>query len=213
MTTHGYFITFEGGEGAGKTTLAHRIRDVLQVLGNEVVLTREPGGTPFGEELRHFLLHRNPGERVSPKAQLFLFLAARIQHIEEVIKPALARGAIVLCDRFSDSTIAYQGRGQALGLDYVLSCSQLATNGLEPNLTFFLDVTPEVGLERIDKRVIGGPRDLIEQETIAFHERVHAGFLELAKKFPKRIICLDGSLDPNSLFESAYSHLKKIFEK
>jgi dTMP kinase len=209
----GYFITFEGGEGAGKTTLALRIRDALQALGKEVIFTREPGGTAFGEELRHFLLHRQPGEKVSPKAQLFLFLASRIQHLEEVIKPALARGSIVLCDRFSDSTIAYQGRGQALGLDYVLSCSQLATNGIEPDLTFFLDVNPEVGLERIDKRAVGGPRDRMEQETVAFHERVHTGFLELAKKFPKRIIRLDGSVDPNTLFESAYVHLKNFLQK
>src|SRR5262245_25558044 len=111
----GYFITFEGGEGAGKTTLACRIRDTLQSLGKDVVFTREPGGTAFGEELRRFLLRRQPQEKISPKAELFLFLASRVQHLEEVIKPALARGAIVLCDRFSDSTIAYQGKGQALG--------------------------------------------------------------------------------------------------
>lgn len=207
------FITFEGGEGAGKTTLARRIRDALQAKGIEVVLTREPGGTPLGEDLRHLLLNRNAKEKIAPKAELFAFLASRIQHVEEVIKPAIARGAVVLCDRFSDSSIAYQGIGQELGLEYVLSCCKLAIGDFEPDLTFFLDVNPDVGFSRVDKRNSGGARDRMEQETAVFHARVHAGFVELAKKFPKRIVRLDGSLDPDALFSSAYDHLQTFLQK
>ena len=210
---HGYFITFEGGEGAGKTTLAGRIRDALQAVGHDVEYTREPGGTVFGEELRRCLLHRKPGEKIHPKAELFVFLASRVQLLEEVIKPAVARGAIVLCDRFSDSTIAYQGSGKALGHDYVASCCQLATNGFEPNLTFFIDLKPGIGLTRISKRQSGAPLDRMEQETLAFHERVRIGFIELAKKFPKRIICLDGTLGPDELFEKALAHIKTLIQQ
>jgi dTMP kinase len=210
---HGCFITFEGGEGAGKTTLSSRVRDALQALGMDVVYVREPGGTVFGEELRHCLLNRRPGEKIHPKAELFVFLASRVQLLEEVIKPALARGAVVLCDRFSDSTVAYQGKGKALGLDYVAACCQLAIKDFEPNLTLFIDLNPAIGLARIDKRVTGESRDRMEQETLAFHERVRSGYSELAKQFPNRIICLDGTLSPEVLLEKALVHVKKIIQK
>lgn len=207
MSNKGYFITFEGGEGAGKSTLAAAIRDALQAAGIEVIHTREPGGTQFGEELRTFLLHHNPEEIISPKAELFLFLSSRAQLLEEVVKPAVARGAVVLCDRFSDSTIAYQGFGKGLGLDYVSDCCRLATDGFEPDLTFFVDIEPELGLARASKRA---SLDRMEQEALDFHERVRFGFQQLAEKFPGRIASLNGMLSKEALFEQAFDYVKKL---
>ena len=202
----GLFITFEGGEGAGKSTLACRLRDALKADGHEVVFTREPGGTAFGEELRKMLLHYKAD--VASRAELFLFLSARIQHIEEVIKPAIKRGAIVLCDRFTDSTIAYQGEARGLGVDYVSSCSSLALGGFEPDLTFYVDIDPKQGLLRTLKRQSSEKFDRLENESLQFHEKVRRGFEKQAAAHPTRIITLDGTQNPDSLFQQAYPHIK-----
>ena len=202
--TRGLFVTFEGGEGAGKSTLVNSFCDALRASAQEVVLTREPGGTHFGEELRSVVLYHK--HEVSPIAELFLFLAARIQHLDEVIKPALARGAIVLCDRYTDSTIAYQGVGRDLGVDYVTKCCTLATGGFDADLTLYVDIDPKIGLARTHKRQNGDKGiDRLEKEALEFHERVRSGFLALAKKHPDRIAVLDGTLSPDALFEDAYT--------
>ncbi len=207
--TKGLFVTFEGGEGAGKSTLATHIRDALvKEASCEVILTREPGGTTFSEELRSLLLHHKG--HVTSKAELFLFLSARIQHLEELIKPALKKGAIVLCDRFTDSSIAYQGVARGLGMDYVSSCCSLATGGFDPDLTFYVDLDPKIGLLRTHKRRGSANLavDRLENEALHFHEKVRTGFQKLTLANPDRIITLDGTLDPVSLFNAALPILK-----
>lgn len=205
--TRGLFVTFEGGEGVGKSTLTSRLRDALKAEGRDVLTSREPGGTPFGEELRSLLLHHK-GD-VVPDAELFLFLASRIQHLEELIKPAVQRGSIVLCDRFSDSTIAYQGIARGLGLQYVSSCCKLATKDFEPDLTFFIDLDPKIGLQRTHSRrkKTAESIDRLEKEALDFHEKVRDGFRTLAKQHPERIVTLDGTLNPEALFQAAYRAL------
>jgi dTMP kinase len=201
------FITFEGGEGAGKSTLARRVFEELK-RDKSVIFTREPGGTPFGEEIRNWLLHKKDDIKITARAELFLFLAARAQHIEEVIEPALRAGKIVLCDRFSDSTVAYQGEARGLGLDYVLECSDLACMHLRPDLTFFVDLEPKLGLERVARRrARSGKADRIEEEEFSFHESVYKGFLALAQAFPERIVKLDGHMTEDQLVTEAMKHV------
>src|SRR5262249_27082346 len=152
-------------EGAGKSTLIHKIQKWLEPTGR-LVVTREPGGTKLGEGIRNMLLH---GDLMGPKCELFLFLAARIQHVDEVIRPSLQQGKIVLSDRFSDSTVAYQGGGRELGVSFVMELTRAAIGDFQPDLTFYIDVPPEVGLGRAGRR---NPHDRIEKETMQFHERV-----------------------------------------
>ncbi len=203
--TKALFVTFEGGEGAGKSTLVRRLEEALRKTTQEVIVTREPGGTTFSEELRNMLLHHKGP--VTSRAELFLFLSARIQHIEELIKPALARGAIVLCDRFTDSSIAYQGVARGLGMEYVSSCCTLATGGFQPDLTFYLDIDPKEGLLRTHKRRSSTNEiaDRLENEALQFHEKVRSGFQKLAQSNPDRITTLDATLSSDELFLSAFA--------
>jgi len=203
----GLFVTFEGGEGAGKSTLAASLRDALKAEGRKVLFTREPGGTPFGEELRSLLLHHH--DHIADQAELFLFLASRIQHISELIEPALKRGELVLCDRFNDSTIAYQGQARGLGMEYVASCCKLACSDFTPDLTFYVDIDPKLGLHRTEKRRRGAAVDRLEKEALVFHEKVREGYLTLAKQNPSRIHTLDGTQEPNHLVSQALTILKK----
>lgn len=207
----GLFVTFEGGEGAGKSTLAASLRDALKAEGHPVLFTREPGGTPFGEELRNLLLHHK--SKVFDKAELFLFLSSRIQHIEEAIKPALAAGMIVLCDRFNDSTIAYQGSARGLGIDYVAQACALACGTFTPDLTFLVDIDPKVGLARTNRRRQGAAVDRLEGEALSFHEKVRDGYLQLAKQAPDRILILDGTCEPNQLLTQAHTILSTRLAK
>lgn len=193
------FITFEGGEGAGKSTLAKKVYEELR-QHRDVLFTREPGGTKFGEEARTLILHARDTVPIGAKAELFLFLAARIQHVEEVIRPQLLQGKIVLCDRFSDSTVAYQGAGRDLGIDYVERCTELAVQGCTPDITFLVDIDPEMGLKRASRRTAF---DHIEKEQLCFHQKVRAGFLEVARKHPERVIVLDGTKTKQELFQEA----------
>lgn len=197
----GHFITIEGGEGAGKTTLLNNLFKALTDKGYEVVRTREPGGTDLGEEIRSWLLRKNTGLKIGKNGELLLILAARAQHLEEVIRPALEAGKIVLCDRFNDSTIAYQGYGQGLPLKYVQQLCHLVCDSLEPQLTFLIEIDPKIGLTRtqkIDKEhAIIGEFDRMESHLLDFHERVEAGFHTLAQKEPLRIYRLKGT-DPFS---------------
>ena len=184
------FITFEGIEGAGKSTHLRRLADHLRGAGHAVVETCEPGDTAAGQAIRRLLLG---AERVplTPLAELFLYCADRTEHVDEVVRPALASGRTVLCDRFSDSTLAYQGHGRGLDLDAVRALDARARAGLWPALTFLLDCPVEEGLARTRRRSTAGDR--FEREAIAFHERVRAGFLALAAAEPGRVCVLDAA--------------------
>lgn len=198
----GVFITFEGGEGAGKTTLIRAMAAQLVKMGRQVLVVREPGGTEIGERIRSMLLtHQNP---LSPYAEFALFLASRAQHIMEVIGPALAQGKIVLCDRFNDSSVAYQGAARGLGMEAVASFCQFVSQGVEPRLTFYLDIDPRIGLERAAKE---RKQDRIESEKLMFHEKIREAFLEIHKAHPHRVHLLDASLPPEVVYAEA---MKKV---
>ena len=193
------FITFEGGDGAGKSTVIARVKESLEKVGKQVVLTREPGGVPLGEEIRALLLESKTS--VSIMAELLLFLASRAQHVEEKIKPALASGKIVLCDRFTDSTLAYQGYARELGIAALLPICKLASGGLEPNLTLYLDLDPAVGLARAKSG------DRMEGEAREFHEKVRKGFLKLAEMYPERIHKIDASKTPDEVYKQVMHYV------
>jgi dTMP kinase len=185
--SHGKFITIEGTEGVGKSTNLAFVRDWLQARGMEVVVTREPGGTPMAEEIRHLLLS-NREEPVSPTAELLLIFAARAQHLEQVVKPALARGAWVLCDRFTDSTYAYQGGGRGFDKDRIGLLETLVQGDLRPDMTLILDIDIELGLNRARQR---SEPDRFEGETVLFFERVRAAYQGLAAQAPQRYALVD----------------------
>jgi dTMP kinase len=197
------FIVFEGGEGAGKSTLAAELAVRLRRSGRTVTVTREPGGTAAGEKVRE-LLHG----QLTPWAETFAFLAARAQLVQEVIRPALARGETVLCDRFEASTFAYQGYGRGLSLDALRAANRLATGGLDPTVTLFLDLDPRVGLAR--KR---GEDEAIQTglEDLEFHRRVRSGYTALAMASPPGAwITLDASLQPDELAREAWETVKAL---
>ena len=196
MTQRGLFITFEGVEGAGKSTLSLNVLKAFEVKNIPATHTREPGGTLLGEKLREFVLDKELSGHIKPRAELFLFLSARAQHVEEVIRPRLEEGVTVLCDRFSDSTVAYQGYGRNLGPEYVQNLSDLSTNFLVPDLTFLCDLDSEQGFLRTKHRKFS---DRIEDEHIEFHKRVRQGFLELAKIHSDRMIVLDATKSATDL--------------
>jgi dTMP kinase len=192
------FITFEGGEGAGKTTLIDRLYKALKAEKKSVIMTRAPGGTDLGDEIRNLLLHH---KEMSPRAELLLFMADRAEHTDEVIKPALKKGKIVLCDRYNDSTVAYQGYGRGFGEKWARELCAFATGDLEPDLTFYLDLKPEEGLKRVSHR----SKDRIEKEKLAFHRKIRKAYLSIAKKEPKRFHVLDASKNPNEVFQDAWT--------
>jgi dTMP kinase len=186
----GKFIVFEGVEGAGKTTQIHKTADWLQSLSSKdksVFITREPGGTKLGRQIRQLLLE-DPDNWVSNRTELLLYGADRAQHVESIIRPQLDRGDIVLCDRFTDSTIAYQGYGRGFDRDEIDRVNQLATGGLQSDLTFWLDLDVEIGLQRVLSR---GKPDRMELATLNFHQRVKQGYQELANIYPNRIVRID----------------------
>jgi len=190
MNKRGFFITFEGGEGVGKTTGLSHLKSYLNDNGVHVVTTREPGGTRIGEEIRELLLQVRP-EPVSAIAELLLIFAARAQHIDEIIEPALAAGSWVLCDRFTDATYAYQCGGRGLQRETVQDLEELVQRELRPDYTFLLDVPIEVGMSRAKHR---GDLDRIEQEALDFFERVRCSYLEQAKNSRGRYLIVDAGL-------------------
>jgi dTMP kinase len=188
----GIFITFEGGEGAGKSTQINTLSQRLKQAGQAVLQTREPGGTPLCESIRKLLQSEGPGAAMTPEAELLLFTASRAQLTRERILPALAAGQIVLCDRFMDSTTVYQGVARAIDTKSVAQINQFSVGQAKPDLTLLIDLPPEIGLERARQRS-GGKLDRIEQEAIEFFQAVRGGYLKLAAAEPERIRVFDGS--------------------
>jgi dTMP kinase len=196
------FITLEGLDGSGKTTQATLLRARLEADGAEVVLTREPGGTHLGEEIRNLVLH---GGDVTPWAEAALYAAARAQHVEELIRPALERGATVICDRYLDSSVAYQGIARGLGLERVLDLNLNAVGGLLPDRTILL----EIGVGAAAARM-GGDLDRIEREGDDFRARVAVAYRDLAERFPERYLTVDGTAAPEAIAEEIYGALERL---
>lgn len=192
----GVFITLEGGEGSGKTTQAVRLCRSLAERGYTVLQTREPGGTPVAERLRSILLERS-AEPMASETETLIILAARRQHADQVIRPALARGALVICDRFSDSTLAYQGYARGLDLKILRAMNDWATGGLSPHLTLLFDLPVAAGLVR--RRREAASQNRLDLETERFHTKVRAGFLALAKREPRRIKTIDARQSPDAI--------------
>ena len=192
------FITLEGIEGSGKTTQMKQLGTFLENRGQSCVLTREPGGTALGGKIRAILLDPASSELV-PTAELLLYMADRAQHINSLIKPCLAEGKIILCDRYFDATIVYQGFARGLDTRFIYDLHRLVFDDLKPDITFLLDLAPQIGLARAWKQFDTGMRpgteSRFEEETISFHEKVRAGYLELARRHPERFRVVDGSRD------------------
>lgn len=204
----GLFITLEGGDGAGKSTQIRNIRSFFEDRGFVVLLTREPGGTKISEKLREILLDKDNAE-MDPVTEMLIYAASRAQNVREVIIPALEEGKVVICDRFTDSSIAYQGYGRELG-EMVAEVNARATGGLEPDITFWLDVDPETGKERAKK---DGELDRLELETMDFHYRLYEGYRTLARENPGRIKRIDASKSPDEIWDNIHEYLCRIFAK
>lgn len=201
----GIFITFEGGDGVGKTTQAELLSSWLEHRGFEVVRTREPGGTELGESIRGLLLH---GDHVTQRAEALLYAADRAQHIDQVVRPALARGAAVVQDRFIDSSLAYQGAGRSLALDEVRRINEWATEGLWPQLTVLLDLDPSIAAER--RAEAGKTDDRLERETLEFHERVREEYRALAAAEPGRFLVLNAAGDRADLHDAIIARVAPL---
>jgi dTMP kinase len=214
----GLFITFEGGEGAGKSTQVERLSRRLREMGRETVLTREPGGSPRAERIRASILG-GEGKGFGPFAEALMFSAARADHLETVIRPALARGAVVVCDRFADSTRAYQGSRGEVDPSLLLALERIVVGQTRPDLTLILDVPAEIGLQRAAARRQEGRQlaDRFEQEEIGFHARLREAFLAIARAEPDRCVVLDARGDPDTLAEDVWAavrgRLKLVAEK
>ncbi len=208
------FITFEGIEGCGKTTQIGHLTSFFKKNRRPFLLTREPGGTKVGEKIRQILLSSdNAG--LEPVAELFLYVADRIQHYRQVILPALRQGKVVLCDRFADATTVYQGFGRGLDLAWIEEIHSRALENAKPDLTFLLDLPVEVGLKRALKRLKKDRtgEDRFEKEALDFHRRIREGYLTLARKEPSRIIVLDGMKDEGTLHGEIVSHLPEALRR
>ena len=202
--TKGLFITFEGGDGCGKTTQIKLLDEYLQNKGYKTLLTREPGSKGLGIKLREILLNYD-GE-VSPTCESFLFLADRAQHVDCIIKPALEAGVIVLCDRHTDSTVAYQGYGRGLDIEQIHRLNKIATSGLKPDLTIVLDVDVETSQARV-----GSEKDRMESAGVEFFERVRNGFLEIAKLEPNRVKVIDSKQSIEQIHQQILELIKNEF--
>jgi dTMP kinase len=207
----GCFITAEGNEGAGKSTIVKRAADYLASKGFDVITTREPGGIAIAEQIRAILLDRNHAG-MDGRTEALLYAAARRQHYVEKIAPALQEGTTVLCDRFIDSSLAYQGYARGLGIDEILSINRFAIENAFPDLTLYLDVDPELGLRRVSRR---GDREInrLDLESLDFHRKVRQGYLELMSRFPGRIVRIDGSGTEDEVFEEARQALDRFMAR
>ena len=201
----GLFVTIEGGDGCGKSTLSDHLTQELTKRGYPVFKTREPGGTPLSEKIRNLLLKPDADYTIAPRAELLLYLAARAQNVEECIKPALYKGQVVICERFNDSTIAYQGCARNLGMQFVEKLCNLLCDG--PDFTLFLDLDPAIGMNRV-KAERKQPFDRLEQEKLQFHKEVRQGYLHLADEHPQRIVVIDASQPLEQVVEAAWKALE-----
>ena len=203
------FITFEGPEGSGKTTQQQRVAAFLRERARTVVATKEPGGTPLADRIRAIVL--DSANVIDPIAEVFLFAASRRQHTTEVIEPALARGEIVLCDRYADSTLAYQGFGRRIDLDRLRSLNDWATDGLRPHVTLLFDLPEETGLRRANSRNAGAEQDegRFEAEDLRFHRRVREGYLAMAAAEPRRFAVVDGDGAIDEVFDRTLATLRE----
>jgi len=201
------FITFEGAEGCGKSTQARALWQRLVRRGIPAVLTYEPGGTALGNRLR-YVLKRRLQDKISAQAELFLFAACRIQLVNEVIRPGLEQGKVVICDRFADSTIACQGYGRGLNLETIEEINELATEGIKPHLTVLLDIPARKGLSRKPSKM----NDRFEAENIAFHKKVRDGYLKLASEEPERWLGIDGTLPQAEIGRIVWDRVNRLMQ-
>jgi dTMP kinase len=206
--TRGFLISFEGSEGSGKSTQISRIADRFEDAGYDIVVTREPGGTPIGEEIRHILMHADQSYGMTPETELLLFAASRAQLVREVILPAVNAGKIVLCDRFMDSTTVYQGVARNIQSEPVHLINTFAVGDMAPDVTVVIDLDAETGLQRVRHRANDMP-DRMEKENIEFYQKVRNGYLVLAKAMPERFIVVDGELSKGELEERIWKELRQ----
>jgi len=204
----GKLISFEGSEGSGKSTQLSRLAAHLHKAGREVVSTREPGGTEIGEQIRNIIVHNSKGDEMCAETELLLFTAARAQVVREVIAPALTRGAVVLTDRYLDSSTVYQGIGRNLAADPVAQVNRFAVGNVMPDLTIVIDVPTEVSLARIRQRASDLP-DRMERENIDFYKKIREGYLLLARGLPDRFAVLDGTLNEDALEKKIWATVKE----
>lgn len=204
----GQLISFEGSEGSGKSTQLARLATHLKKAGREVVATREPGGTEVGEQIRNIIVHNSRGDEMCPETELLLFTAARAQLVREIIAPALRRGAVVLSDRYLDSTTVYQGLARSLASGPVSAINRFAVGDVMPDLTIVIDVPTETSLARVRQRASHLP-DRMERENLAFYTKVREGYLLLAKEWPQRVMVVDGTLSPDAIDQKIWAEVRK----
>ncbi|TVX95767.1 dTMP kinase [Cohnella terricola] len=207
----GVFITIEGGEGAGKSTLISKLSEkIFQETKRSTLITREPGGVPIAESIRNVILDTKNTE-MDGRTEALLYAAARRQHLVEVVMPGIDEGKIIVCDRFVDSSLAYQGYARGLGIDKVWEINRFATKDCMPHLTLYLDIDPEVGLSRIEAN---SHREVnrLDLESLAFHKKVREGYLEIVRRFPDRIRTLDASGSSEEIVDQAWEHVKKALD-
>lgn len=205
--TRGLFITVEGTDGSGKTTQIRNMQEYLSSLGCDVLLTREPGGTRISENIRSIILDAENTE-MSDITELLLYSAARAQLVAQVIKPSIEKNITIICDRYVDSFYAYQGFGRGFGLDVLEKITDIAINGIMPDITFFFDIDPEIGLKR---RIKATGSDRIENEDMDFHRKVYSGYKELARKYPRRIKTIDASMPPDMVWNDVRRYIDEAF--
>jgi len=208
----GLFVTFEGGEGAGKSTQMARLAETLRAEGRDVLVTREPGGSPGAEAVRHVLLS-GAAESFGPAMEAILFAAARSDHVEQVIRPAVEKGRIVLCDRFLDSSRVYQGVTGNLDENFMRALEGVAINGMMPDLTIILDLDPRLGLARAEARRGSETADRFEKETVEIHQRRRKAFLDIAKAEPERCVVVDASTSPDKVQAAVVDAVRMAIDK
>jgi dTMP kinase len=208
---NGIFITIEGPDGSGKTTIIQMLAENLEREGFEVIATREPGGIEIAEQIRKVILDPD-NTAMDSRTEALLYAAARRQHLAEKVKPALEQGKIILCDRFVDSSLAYQGHARGLGIDEVYSINEFAIEDMMPELTLYFDIAPEVGLERINKNK-GREVNRLDMEKLDFHQKVREGYMILADRFADRIVKIDASKELEAVYEQAEARIKSLLNK
>ncbi|MBT2692172.1 dTMP kinase [Bacillus sp. ISL-55] len=204
----GIFITIEGPDGSGKTTILQMLAENLEKEGHAVVATREPGGIEIAEQIRKVILDPE-NTAMDPRTEALLYAAARRQHLAEKVNPALNAGKVVLCDRFVDSSLAYQGHARGLGIDEVYSINEFAIENMMPTMTLYFDVAPEIGLERINKNK-GREVNRLDMEKLEFHQKVREGYMIIAERFPDRIAKIDASKELEAVYKQAESKIKEL---